>query len=375
VRAAIAAAFALALAGASAGCGNFQDVSTVLDLRVLSIDTDPSEIILSTTADFSTSPPTITIDPATDLSFDIQALLPDPPADAAGKAVTWTLVGCPNNPYGAAPPAGQGGAAMLGGARTTVGSGLCPDDPTLTWPLITEADAASAGDTRTIRIDPADLVTAFSRDIYIDQFGDYHGGFDLGEPLALQLTATDGTHTINAVKRVLFWANRISPDQVANVIPIIPEIVTYARRDDATFEPIGAVTPVVEGDPVVVKTGGTAWLQPILGDGTAQPYVTTVIDPDTHMAVPDHVVRERIRYAFYATAGTFTPPRTVNELPTGFVAIGPNPIHLESQYTAPASIDGLPPDGAGHGMVTVWITVRDERGGESWVTRQIAVEP
>src|SRR5262249_10658722 len=150
----------------------------------------------------------------------------------------WTLVACPNNPYGAAPPAGQGGA-MLGGARTTVGSSLCPDNPALTWPLGIQADDARAGENRTVHIQPGNPVTAFTRDIYIDQFGNYHGGFDLGEPLTLQLTATDGTNTVSAVKRVLFWANRVSPDQEANVIPTVPVIVTYAERDEATFEPVG----------------------------------------------------------------------------------------------------------------------------------------
>jgi len=369
------AAWAALAAGllALSACGNFQDPTTIVDLRVLAVDTDPSEIILDTTVDLSTTPPSYTLDEASDLAFRVQPLLVDPPADAAGKTVTWTLVACPNNPYGAPPPSGQGGAMTFGGARSTVGSDLCPDDPTLTWPLVTQADNAQAGDTLTVRIDPANLVTAFSRDIYVDQFGQFHGGFDLGEPLALQLTATDGTTTVTAVKRELFWATRISPDQQPNQTPIIPLVLTYPDRDPATAEPVGAVTPLLDGEPALVAPGGQLWLQPIMPAGTAEPYVTTVIDPGTHLAVPDHVDRERIRYAFYATAGFFSPQRTVSELPVGFVPVGPNPIHLEAQYNAPAGVDGLPLDPMGRPLVRVFIVVRDERGGESWVERQLVI--
>jgi hypothetical protein len=53
-----------------------------------------------------------------------------------------------------------------------------------------------------------------------------------------------------------------------------------------------------------------------------------------------------------------------------------HPFHLESQYNAPASLDGLPTDPAtGAGLVTIWVIVRDDRGGESWVERQLAIRP
>jgi hypothetical protein len=362
---------ALAAAGvlAASACSNFQDVSTVSDLRVLSIATEPSEIILSTSVDLSASPPMATVDPATDLPIAVQPLLPDP---IPGRTVTWTLQACPNDPFGAAPPAG-GAGNMLGGARSTVGGSPCPSNPALTWSLV--SDPAPAGEARTVQITADQLLTAFTHDVYPSQTGKLHGGFDLGEPITLQLTATDGVDTAVALKRVLFWANRISDDQTANVTPVIPSVTMYAERDPATFEPVGTPAELADGTPAVVSVDRHLWIQPQLAPGTAEPYVTTVIDPATDTAIPDHVDRERIRYAFYATAGTFTPPRTVNELPFGFVAVGPNPIHLESEYAPPGSLDGLPLDGNGCGQVTVWIVVRDDRGGESWVTRQLLIAP
>jgi hypothetical protein len=82
------------------------------------------------------------------------------------------------------------------------------------------------------------------------------------------------------------------------------------------------------------------------------------------MAVPLQVEKETLRYRFFATAGTFTPAQTSSELLPGVVAIGP--VHIESQYSAPATITG---------PVTLWVVVRDDRGGEAWLERQLVIIP
>jgi hypothetical protein len=145
-----------------------------------------------------------------------------------------------------------------------------------------------------------------------------------------------------------------------NVTPTIPELRTYPDRDPVTGDLVGDGPAWVEGTPLQVALGQTVWVAPTLDEATREPYWTAVIDRDTHLAVPLHVDRERIRYGFYATAGHFEPPRTVSELLPGAVGT----IHLESKYIPPGNIDG-------DGLVTVWVVVRDERGGESWVERQI----
>ena len=78
--------------------------------------------------------------------------------------------------------------------------------------------------------------------------------------------------------------------------------------------------------------------------GTAEPYQTTVIDPDTHRAVPFTVPRETLRYRFFATAGTFNPQATSSERDPGFVAKAS--LHLESEYTLPAA-DQIATDATG----------------------------
>jgi hypothetical protein len=360
------------LVGAAIACGacsNFPDVSSILDLRVLSVRTEPSEIILDDT------------DPSTNPPIAVLPLLPD--GTPGHGPVTWTLAACPNNPYGAAPPGGDVGGGMLGGgARTTVGSNLCdPASPT-TWQLITDpvtADTEQTIDTApTIQFTADQLAAAAAADVYVDQFGNPHGGLDLGLPMNLQLTATDGVETVVAIKRVLFWytgpdlywKGPLDPTQMPNQTPLIPSVLAYHDRDE-NDDPVPPLLTFGTTAPQQIAAGDHLWVQPVMLAGTAEPYWTAVIDPDSHLAVPLHIDKERIRYAFYASAGTFTPPRSASELPPGFVGTP----HLESEYQAPPTIDGLPQDDNGNGLVTIWIVVRDERGGESWVERQIALTP
>jgi hypothetical protein len=354
---------------AAAACADFPDVTTVVDLRVLAVRTEPSEIILDDT------------DPATNLPILVTPLIADPPVDIG--QVTWTLVACPNNPYGAAPPATGQNMLAGGGARSTVGSNLCPEGGATTWPLIT--DPVRADMPQTIMFTADQLKAAAMVDFYVDQFGNFHGGLDLGLPMNLQLTVTDGTQTAVAIKRILYWYTGpdlywkapLAPDQKVNVTPEIDFVRAYRERDPDTAAP---VEPVMMFDAapanLTLVAGEHLWIEPHVPDGTAEPYWTTVIAPPTDptlasLAVPLHVDKERLRFAFYATAGKFEQARTASELPPGFVGTP----HLESKYQAPAKLDGLPTDAAGNALVTIWITVRDERGGESWVIRQIALAP
>ncbi|HVZ75074.1 MAG TPA: hypothetical protein VHJ20_21980 [Polyangia bacterium] len=364
----------LLLLGLAPACGNFADPSTVVDLRVLAVETDPSEVVLKVNglpadplnASLATLE-AITIDPASIPTIHLTPLVLDPRPAAAGVPITYSLTACPNDPYGAAPPAGGGGNVdPSGGAHTTVGSTLC-DGARVSWPL---GDHIPADGPHDVTLTPAQLLQAFQTDIYLDQYGRPHGGFDLGLPINLELTITSGAGTTVAIKRVLFWAQPL-PGQKVNVIPTIPQIVTYPDRTE-DWAPLGTQGTLDAGTPAHVPLGGQLWLQPILLDAERESYVTTVIERDPpYLAVPDVVAHERIRYAFYTTAGHFDPARTVSELAPGVTGT----VHLESRYVPPSSLDGVRTDASGAAVADVWIVVRDDRGGESWVQRQIVVDP
>ena len=358
---------ASALSAASA-CTDFANPTTVVDLRMLAVQTEPSEIILD--ADLS-NPAMPVVDPANNPGVTVTPLIVDPLGD--GRPVTYTISACPNNPFAAAPQGGgQGGGAFpSGGARTTVGSALCDENSPTTW-LLTEGPVpAERGIQVFLGIDQ--LTAAFMADIFPDQFGNLHGGFDLGMPLTLDITVNAGTEQIRGIKRVLYWAQRINDTQLANQTPTIDTLSLFYFRDDATFEPVDEpmpIKPLPEAPHDVGQGVDSVWILP--SPGNAEPFQTTVIDADTHRAVPFTVERETLRYRFFATAGTFNPQATSSERNPAFDVKAP--IRIESQYTLPTA-DQIATDAYGQAVVTIWVVVRDDRGGESWQTRQLLITP
>jgi hypothetical protein len=350
----------LLLAAGAVACTNFEDPTTVIDLRALAVQVEPSEIVLSVDL---TDPRNPTVDPNNNPLLAVTPLVADP--EGRRRALRYTILACPNDPFAAAPPgAGQGGGAFpSGGARTTVGSALCDEASPNTWTLMAPT-TVEAGAPPTFMVQPTadQLRAAFMADLFPDQFGNIHGGFDLGMPFVLDLRIDADYESIRVIKRALYWALPINAYQVPNQNPVMASLVSYPDRDPATLLPFppNAMTTVEPGTPFEVKAGTKVWFEPARAE--AEPYWTTVIDANTHQAVPFAVEKETLRYRFFATAGTFSPAQTSSELLPGVVAIGP--VHIESQYTAPADYIG---------PVTLWVVVREDRGGESWLERQLEI--
>ena len=197
-------------------------------------------------------------------------------------------------------------------------------------------------------------------------------------PLNLQVTATDGVHTVKAVKRVTFWA-QTWPDQQLNQLPALPGVALFTDRNPDTFELEDSAGMLDDVTPTPVSLHGRATalravaLLPQYEEGvTDESYAPTVINRvPPYEAIEAAPVQERIRYAFYATAGHFDPARTVNQLIPGVSGT----VHLESHYVPPATLDAVPVDAAGLHVVTVWVVVRDDRGGESWIEGLLALDP
>jgi hypothetical protein len=372
------------LACGLAACSSFPDVSTVTDLRVLAVQADPPEVFVKVTGLPDPSMPGMQIDP-TKLGIDpasippirITPLIVDPRAGLG--AITWDVKACPNNPYGPSPPGSVMGGPMDpgGGANNTVGSTLCD---AATPPLAAGLAPSMPHD---VQLTSEQLLAAFKSDVFLDQYGNPHGGFDLGMPLNFQIDVHEGGSpevAARAVKRVTFWA-QTWPDQTPNEIPAIPSVAVYGDRDPATFDLLMPVGTLSKTTPVSVSlaSGKGLWLLPEYhaysndpAGATDEHYRPTIIDrKPPYQVIEGDETDERIRYAFYATAGHFDPPRTVNQLIPGTVGT----IHLESHYVPPGTLSEVPVDAAGQHLVTVWVVVRDDRGGESAFEGRIALEP
>jgi hypothetical protein len=122
--------------------------------------------------------------------------------------------------------------------------------------------------------------------------------------------------------------------------------------------------PLPAGQPIWFEAAGVL----------TEPYITSVIDRTTDEIRIQEVPAETVRYAYFATAGKFVPPETSSELPFG--AAPGDRVHIESRYEPPAASELTvdPTTGRREQQVTIWIVVRDERGGSSWVERHLVIK-
>lgn len=342
----------LLAAALCAGCGDFQDVSTVVDLRVLDVSADPPEILVDPTklAAFIADPENAPLPTSGPAQSRLTALIGDP---AGGeRTITVDAVACPRSIDAVTAATGRNGivCAPVDPASTDPNASVAVTAPPPAPPTV--ASRTTFGDAElTLPFSfPADLlVRAYQNDPYARL------GFQL--PVAFQFTVSAGAEREVAIKRVIFT---VPPDghadQKPNANPRIPSVITYNMRD-ANADPIDP-QPVNLEQPLPVPLDASIWLEPQGAGLEAEHYFTRELTHDATPQVITSLETETLRYAFYATAGTFSPPSTNTVIP--IIRSKPDRAHLESKYQAPRIMPADP-------NVTFWIVVRDERGGSSWI--------
>jgi len=196
------------------------------------------------------------------------------------------------------------------------------------------------------------LGAAFGQDPYGAQ------GFQL--PIVVQMELAAGGESIVATKRVIFSQKIPDRDPTPNQNPVPSSVTVYPVRD-AQANPV-APTDLAEDETVGVPLGGQLWFE--TNDTPAEAYSTRTLTRDVPpQVVTTDVEAETLRFAFFATAGSFSPPETTT---IRSVLLNQDRVHLESQYNAP----GVAPADAN---VTIWIVAHDERGGTSFTRRHVMV--
>jgi hypothetical protein len=343
-----------------AGCTpDFDDPTTVKDLRLLAIDADTPEIVVDLPA-LSLAGVTRPEDlaallagagamlPATFPPVTLRALVLDP--HGGGRPVHFEAVTCGNVATGSTMVRGTGLVMPPGRIRDTIDRDPCPADS----PLLAAADVRPTDGTPGGTVPFAVTLVVTRDELSLDLTGDPLG-LVYGMPITVQLTASAdgdaGREQVVARKRVVF-VPRLLPDQSPNRNPIVTGLTVRLSEDDQGVR-LNLDDPLAQ--PPSVPLGGQVWLEPDRGD--TEFYPTMVSDRRTG-ALTLTFATEVLRYAFFATAGTFTPATTNTDPP---VLRNPPRRPLAAHYQAPAALP------TGGDLVHVWVVNRDERGGSSFV--------
>jgi len=364
--------------GGAAGCGNLDNVTTVKDLRVLAVKAEPAGFLVDLTNPGAAAP--------ADLQGQLTALVVDPKGNA--QELTVSGVGCPDYidtitsatgktsklcPLPAVDVAtidcSSPANALATGTATPpaapvmpIDSGMMQYEPAVGFGLQPCQIGAFFSPTPT-GIAAVDASVALNR--------------DYGLPAIVNLNFGLGAETAVAIKRLVYWP-RLPPDllppdhqdfvQIPNQNPTLASVDFYKHRDETTGDPdmpCGADVPTVS-----VAAKDKLFVNPVPSDGAAESYLLRIKDVSSPTVETRFIDRESLVFEFYATAGTFSPPTRQSELSPFLTAPPDGKVHIDSEYQLPKLAD-IPADG----KVTIWVVVRDERTGTSWMSRSFNVVP
>jgi hypothetical protein len=327
-------------AGAAACTPDFEDPTTVKDLRLLSVTAEPPEILVDLPAVLASGQA-----PADLPSVMLEPLVVDPHGN--GRAVTMEAQAC-GNQVGVNQ---EGTTQRPGNVRDTIAQAPCPADALLVGQATATAGPDGLVPFKVTFTPTAELLIAA---VKADPFS-----LQLGLPISVAFTlrAQDGSdEQVVAIKRVLFTP-RLFEAQKPNGNPRIEALFHRASRDEPAL-------PWPTDAPLVVPFGGKVDLKASMGE--AEGYQARGYSFKDKRFTVETVDKETLRYSFYATVGRFSP---------GNVSTEPSPIRgehvveLESTYHAPATLPaGESPD------VHVFVVVRDERGGSSFTQARMRLE-
>lgn len=344
---------------------DFDDVSEAKDLRVLAIVADPPQIIVE--PGFASPLPTISLFP---LITDVAG---------AGRPIEVRIGLCgldqtTNN---------RGRDRGPANFQDTLSRGRCGTE---VRPLnLDRSDDLAAGVRATFSPSWEELARAAGLPPAALSAIDFAKVAPFGLPLRFQVYVKAGNDEVWAIKRVDLHP-RLYEGQVANHNPVVSRIWARPKPDKKKGHPdvepespwrLLAATkrffavprlfdPPVAGL-ITVEVGKKLSLLPE-GDA-AEMYRANELSRATNRVELSGLVREVVRYSFFATKGTFGPAQVDTE---------PNPlfnmpkVDLQTTYEAPRELPADSPDGLD---VDLWLVARDERAGQSYLRGKLRVVP
>jgi hypothetical protein len=330
-RAPARAGLCLLLLAAAGGCTpTFENSTTIKDLRIIAVRADPPEFLVDL--------PAVMQNPALlgELpTFQLTPLVLDP--HGAGREVHYQVQACGNRPGERARGADNGPGRVVDSiAQAPCGDGALP---------VASGTAVADAEGRV----PIQVTFRPTLELLAQAVMDDPLSLELGLPITVSFTVRAGDEQVVVVKRVLF-SPQLSADQVPNRNPEITHLSYRLGRND---EP----TTLQAETPPSVSLGGNLRFLPAPAE--AEPYRARAFSRDERTFITEEVPEETLRYAFYATQGTFSP---------GGASTFPSPLRndpinlIETTYNAPVE-----PPADGSTQVFIYVVVRDERGGASFI--------
>jgi hypothetical protein len=366
-------------------CGNLDNVTTVHDLRVLAVRSDPAGFLVPLDDPSSLTQTTATL----------TALVVDP--QQPSSILTFSGEACPD--YIDTVTAASGKSSKLCPDRALTDQLANQLAAPLPDPLNTEVamelgkvlattelppGTAAPINTSTIEYNPKVTfgLDAQKLGLFFSpmSFGDpaidqaIQDNRDFGIDALVNLTFDLGTESASALKRVVYWP-LLPPDlvppntacsgvQEPNKNPDLQNIGLFRHRIDG-------IPADLYADPIPTLSIATdqLFVQPTFNEFAAESYLLRVKNAQTGM-VETQCRKELLTFQFFATVGTFSPPERTSQLSPFLTPPDNGHIPIDSQWNPPKP-EQIPPDG----KVTIWIVARDERAGAFWLSSTFMLTP
>lgn len=302
-------------------CGSFQDPDIVVDIRVIAMEADTPEQVV--TVDLA-NPPS-----AADLLAQVKpatmcALVADP---YNTRRLAWSMTICPLS---------GDERCNDGDPQAVVGSGF-EDDPDLTRPAPTMCATVSPD---------GNLLAVVESTLADDQL---HGLDGIDYEISLRVGGEGGDPALDLfASKSLRLAPSLPAGRVANTNPSLIDL--DAAVNDLGPVPMQLGRCVDQPAPLVVAPGDSIRFTPVETPGSRETYSVLTVDGKTA------TFTESLTYGWSATYGGFSSGFTGG--PTD--AFG-NPADLFTDWNAPTADDLTGPTD-----VELWVVQRDERLGAHW---------